>query len=475
MRMFLGGGIPASCPVHIATNVINTVLDKNYQPPTGSPGWGHAFTLMSLDHFAAMCREVKELLQAESSCPDVAAPAKVFGDIHGQLVDLLLLFQLYGLPQHRTGDIHLINYIFLGDFVDRGPHSMEVVAMLFALKIVYPTRVTLIRGNHEDRKININSYGLLRECTRRCGASEGPEIWEQINLAFDFLPLGCRVEKRILCVHGGIGKHVASVEQIQAIQRPLFAPCDIDLVNDLLWSDPSKNDHECGVHRNDGRATSYVYGPDRVREFCMLNGLDLIIRAHQRINGEDELQDVCVDDECRIQRMNGDDEIKDVGSDEGCHIQRTNGEDAIKDVAVDDECRIQRINGEDEVKDVGTDDACRIQRTNGEDAIKDVGADEACRIQRTNGEDELKDVVADEACRIQRINGEDELKDVGADEACRTLINSEDELKDVGVDAACRIQRINGEDELQDVGADDACRIQRTNGEDELQDVGADD
>ncbi|KAK3239908.1 hypothetical protein CYMTET_50198, partial [Cymbomonas tetramitiformis] len=271
----------ASCPVHIATNVINTVLDKNYQPPTGSPGWGHAFTLMSLDHFAAMCREVKELLQAESSCPDVAAPAKVFGDIHGQLVDLLLLFQLYGLPQHRTGDIHLINYIFLGDFVDRGPHSMEVVAMLFALKIVYPTRVTLIRGNHEDRKININSYGLLRECTRRCGASEGPEIWEQINLAFDFLPLGCRVEKRILCVHGGIGKHVASVEQIQAIQRPLFAPCDIDLVNDLLWSDPSKNDHECGVHRNDGRATSYVYGPDRVREFCMLNGLDLIIRAHQ--------------------------------------------------------------------------------------------------------------------------------------------------------------------------------------------------
>ena len=77
--------------------------------------------------------------------------SKIFGDVHGQLRDVLLLFGAFGVPTHKGGDVELCSYVFNGDFVDRGAHQCELVAMLFALKVLYPQRVYLIRGNHEFR------------------------------------------------------------------------------------------------------------------------------------------------------------------------------------------------------------------------------------------------------------------------------------------------------------------------------------
>ena len=84
-----------------------------------------------------------------------------------------------GSPNHRTGDITLCQYMFIGDFVDRGACSLETVCSLFALKVRYPSRITLIRGNHEDRGIN-GQYGFREECIERCGVG-GDELWEDIN------------------------------------------------------------------------------------------------------------------------------------------------------------------------------------------------------------------------------------------------------------------------------------------------------
>ncbi len=74
--------------------------------------------------------------------------------MHGQFRDLLVLFREYGYPSNR-GDIETVKYIFNGDFVDRGFHQLETVLLLFALKIAYPSRVFLLRGNHEFREQNM--------------------------------------------------------------------------------------------------------------------------------------------------------------------------------------------------------------------------------------------------------------------------------------------------------------------------------
>ena len=88
--------------------------------------------------------------------------------------------QIYGSPNHRTGDITLCHYVFIGDFIDRGACSLETVLVLLALKVRYPSRITLIRGNHEDRNINMQ-YGFHDECLERCGEKVGAEIWDRIN------------------------------------------------------------------------------------------------------------------------------------------------------------------------------------------------------------------------------------------------------------------------------------------------------
>ena len=77
-----------------------------------------------------------------------AAPVKIFGDLHGQFLDLMRLFDEYGSPS-TAGDITYIDYLFLGDYVDRGAHSLETICLLLALKVEHPKAVHLIRGNHE--------------------------------------------------------------------------------------------------------------------------------------------------------------------------------------------------------------------------------------------------------------------------------------------------------------------------------------
>lgn len=134
-------------------------------------------------------------------------------------------FDLYGTPidnKHEGGDLDGLDYLFLGDFVDRGSYSLETICLLMSLKCKYPDQIHLIRGNHEDKWIN-QAFGFADECQVRLGEdpSDPKSIFNRINRMFEYLPLAAIIENKVMCLHGGIGSTLHSIEQIEALPRPL--------------------------------------------------------------------------------------------------------------------------------------------------------------------------------------------------------------------------------------------------------------
>jgi serine/threonine-protein phosphatase 2A catalytic subunit len=144
--------------------------------------------------------KAKELFAEEGVVAQVAAPVTICGDTHGQLWDLIELFRVGGpCPD--------VNYLFLGDYVDRGYYSVEVVTLLFALKVRWPARITLLRGNHESRQIT-QVYGFYDECLRKYGDAS---VWTLFTDCFDYLPLSACVDNSFFCMHGGVRGPTACV------------------------------------------------------------------------------------------------------------------------------------------------------------------------------------------------------------------------------------------------------------------------
>ena len=173
-----------------------------------------------------ICEKVKELLIEESNVQPVAAPVTICGDIHGQFFDLLHLFQI-------GGELPGTNYIFIGDFVDRGYNSVETFELLMCYKIKYPSHITLLRGNHETRQVTI-IYGFLDEIMKKYGNSNP---WNYCMEVFDLLPIGATINGEIFCVHGGLSPEIKTIDQIRLIDRNQEVPHEGSFC-DLLWSDP---------------------------------------------------------------------------------------------------------------------------------------------------------------------------------------------------------------------------------------------
>ncbi|KAL5991690.1 hypothetical protein ACLOJK_012599 [Asimina triloba] len=187
------------------------------------------------------------------------------GDIHGQYSDLLRLFEYGGLPPQA-------NYLFLGDYVDRGKQSLETICLLLAYKIKYPENFFLLRGNHECASIN-RIYGFYDECKRRFNV----RLWKVFTDCFNCLPVAALIDDKILCMHGGLSPDLNNLDQVKSISRPTDVP-DTGLLCDLLWSDPGRDVQGWGM--ND-RGVSYTFGADKVSEFLQKHDLDLVCRAHQ--------------------------------------------------------------------------------------------------------------------------------------------------------------------------------------------------
>jgi len=213
----------------------------------------------------ALCIRSRDIFMDQPMFLELEVPLKICGDVHGQYSDLLRLFEYGGFPPEA-------NYLFLGDYVDRGKQSLETICLLLVYKVKYPDNFFLLRGNHECASIN-RIYGFYDECKRRYSI----RLWKTFTDCFNCLPVSAVCDDKILCMHGGLSPELSNLDQIKRVVRPTDVP-DTGLLCDLLWSDPEKE--ISGWGEND-RGVSFTFGPDVVQGFLRKHGLDLVCRAHQ--------------------------------------------------------------------------------------------------------------------------------------------------------------------------------------------------
>ncbi|CAM9389281.1 unnamed protein product [Chrysoparadoxa australica] len=252
-------------------------------------------------HLVQLCAAVKVLLEQESRCLFMQSPVYVFGDIHGNLEDLRFfsdnIWKL-GLP------VTAGKFLFLGDYVDRGMHSVEVVAYVFALKLQCPDKVFLLRGNHELRDVNgweahYGQKSFLWQCKNRFGPDIGPKMWEEVNQVFDRLPVSAVIDNDIFCVHGGIpqpslrgsGNRIEDILMLPPVAgvSPFYPHEDEETVricSECLWSDPAKESQETsldetGYGASPRGAGAVCFGNKAVNEFLDSHNLSYIVRAHE--------------------------------------------------------------------------------------------------------------------------------------------------------------------------------------------------
>ncbi|MBK5114261.1 MAG: metallophosphoesterase [Candidatus Heimdallarchaeota archaeon] len=205
----------------------------------------------------------------------------VVGDIHG---DFTILKSI--IAGFRKND-HINHLIFLGDIVDRGSQSISCLNLLYALKITYPERVHIVRGNHEAISVN-SHYGFLADITQFSDSSETnqktinnslPELFVNFNRSFGAMPLALVHEEfRYFFVHGGIPIEPISLKEINDLPKADLLLSN-PIIKQMLWNDPREGVEKYTYSmRGDG---IYIYGQEVLDNFLKQNNLKMIIRAHE--------------------------------------------------------------------------------------------------------------------------------------------------------------------------------------------------
>lgn len=237
---------------------IQRLLDAGYRGRTSK------HVCLKNNEIALICQTARDIFLSQPVVLDLSPPVKVVGDVHGQYSDLIRLFDMCGFPPAA-------NYLFLGDYVDRGKQSLETILLLFCYKIKYPENFFLLRGNHECANVT-RVYGFYDECKRRTNI----KTWKIFIDTFNTLPVAAIIAQKIFCVHGGLSPSLNNMNQLRSIQRPTDVP-DFGLLNDILWSDPADTENEW---EDNERGVSYCFNKVAINKFLAKFGFDLVCRAH---------------------------------------------------------------------------------------------------------------------------------------------------------------------------------------------------
>lgn len=261
---------------------IDLIIDRLLEIGMKKPLGGYSSnSRRSKDKLPITSNEIKYILSKSRSIfldqPTLlrlSPPVKIVGDIHGQFHDLIRIFNACGYPPYT-------NYLFLGDYVDRGCKSLETMLLLLCYKIKYPENFFMLRGNHESANIT-KIYGFYDECKRRLPLITGShKLWKNFVDVFNTLPIAATINDKIFCIHGGLSPELTNFNQIENIKRPTDIP-DKGLLADLLWSDPDsliKSFSLANWPKND-RGVSYCFGKKHVDYFLSKFNMDLIVRGH---------------------------------------------------------------------------------------------------------------------------------------------------------------------------------------------------
>ena len=222
--------------------------------------------------YFSICQQVIKIFMQEKTLLELNGQFTIVGDLHGNIRDLLRILTFNGIPGKNPN----LKYIFLGDYVDRGEFSIQVIILLFALKIRYPKNIFLLRGNHEFYEVN-SLYGFKDQVLQYYSVA----LYDLFNTTFSFLPLAAVVNQKTFLVHGGISQYLANIYDIEAIpKKGNWDGTDIEtqIVQDMMWSDPLVGLISYGRTM---RGKGHTFGANALEEFITANQLVRVIRSHQ--------------------------------------------------------------------------------------------------------------------------------------------------------------------------------------------------
>jgi diadenosine tetraphosphatase ApaH/serine/threonine PP2A family protein phosphatase len=321
----------ATEPNRRATAILHALKHDFVAMPRLPGGRTHAWRPESkfdlVGELQALAYEVDSIFASERSLLRIKQPVFVIGDLHGNYRDLMCFATRFGLLHsadftpatflcecnwlglHPSFSFFLTSIsllcVVLGDYVDKGPHSLEVLAFLLAMKRLHPNKVYLLRGNHETYEINSggmnNPSSLLEMCHEAAGDNQVKAacLFERCNDVFDRLPLAALIDGRIFCAHGGIPRFVVTapdkdvLAEIEQIARPVdgeYLQSANPLAYDLLWNDPARLDLDPpswrpalppGFSPSHRGPEACCWGSEVARQFCEQTGCTHIIRAHE--------------------------------------------------------------------------------------------------------------------------------------------------------------------------------------------------